>query len=101
MSIKKRVLKSKPECKVTFVLDKEACSDAETVTIVGDFNNWNRSETQLKKSKNGDFTVTMNLASGKDYQYRYLINDNKWINDWNADSYAPTEYDSENSVVSI
>ena len=91
----------KSGCKVTFVLDKEACSDAKTVTIVGDFNNWNRSETPLKKLKSGDFSVSINLATGKDYQYRYLIDNNKWINDWNADSYIATEYDSENSVVSL
>ena len=101
MSLKKRFLKSKPECKVTFTLDKEACFDAESVNLVGDFNDWDKEETILKKSKTGDYSVTLNLEVGKDYHFRYLIDGEKWVNDWEADYYAPTEFNSENSVVRL
>lgn len=101
MSIKKRILKSKPECKVTFNLNKEACYEADKVNIVGDFNNWNKTATELTKKKSGDFSITLNLEVGKDYHFRYLINGNKWVNDWEADYYAPTEFNSENSVVRL
>lgn len=101
MSIKKRVLKSKPECKVTFHLDKEACFEAKKVNIVGDFNNWDKNANELVKNKSGDFSISINLELGKDYHFRYLINDDKWVNDWAADYYAPTEYNCENSVVRL
>ncbi len=101
MSIKKKLLKSKPECKVTFHLDKEACFDAQKVTVVGDFNDWDKNATCLKKAKDGDFSVTINLETGKDYHFRYLIDGDKWVNDWSADYYAPTEFNSENSVVRL
>lgn len=101
MSLKKRFLKSKPECKVTFTLNEQACFDAETVTLVGDFNEWDREELILKRGKTGDYQITINLEIGKDYQFRYLINGTKWVNDWEADYYAPTEFNSENSVVRL
>lgn len=101
MSIKKRLLKSKPECKVTFQLEKDACYNAENVNIVGDFNDWDKTATSLKKNKSGDFSVSINLEVGKDYHFRYLIDGDKWVNDWSADYYAPTEFNSENSVVRL
>ncbi len=101
MSIEKKVLKSKPECKVKFSLDKEACFDAKKVTLVGDFNNWDEEATALKKNKDGVFNVSINLGIGKDYQYRYLVDGEKWVNDWEADYYAPTEFNNENSVISL
>ncbi len=101
MSIKKRLLKSKPECKVTFSLDKDACYNAESVSIVGDFNDWDKVATCLTKNKAGDFSVTVNLAVGKDYHFRYLVDGETWVNDWAADYYAPTEFNSENSVIRL
>lgn len=101
MSLNKKFLKSKPECKVTFTLDEEACFEAKTITLVGDFNDWNKEDTVLKRNKVGNYTVTLNLEIGKDYQYRYLIDGKKWVNDWEADYYAPTEFNNENSVVRL
>jgi hypothetical protein len=40
------------------------------------------------------------LESGKEYQFRYLINGETWENDFEADAYAPTPFGVENSVVS-
>ena len=53
MGIKKQYLKSKPECKVTFTLPKEAVGGAKKVTLVGEFNDWSETNTPLKKMKNG------------------------------------------------
>jgi hypothetical protein len=55
VGIKKQYLKSDGSCKVTLSLPKEAAPDAQVVAIVGDFNNWNLTETQMKKLKSGDF----------------------------------------------
>ena len=49
MAFKKQYLKSKPVCKVTFKLTKEEAKAADSVSIVGDFNNWDKSSTVMAK----------------------------------------------------
>ena len=102
MSLKKQYLKSKPECKVTFTLPKEAVKNAKKVTLVGEFNNWSKSKTPLKKMTNGSVSVSLNLKTGKEYQYRYLIDGKTWENDWAADKYVASSIPNvENSVVFV
>ncbi len=102
MSLKKQYLKTRPVCKVTFRLGKEAAENAENVHLVGDFNEWNTWITPMKKLKNGSFTVTLNLDVNREYQFRYLINQKLWENDWEADNYVPSGVSgSENSVVVV
>ncbi|MEZ4950121.1 MAG: helix-hairpin-helix domain-containing protein [Saprospiraceae bacterium] len=88
--IKKDFAKTGKVCKTTFNLPKEAVVDAKNVVIVGEFNNWNLdAPTQMKKKKDGSFETTINLESGRGYEFRYLIDNVKWENDWNADDYVP------------
>jgi len=96
--IKKQFLKSKPVCKATFTFPVEAAPEAETVEILGDFNNW-KEGVKMKKQKNGIFKAIVNLETGKEYQFRYLIDGETWENDWEADKYVTTPYGTENSVV--
>ncbi len=99
--IKKQYLKTRPECKVTFRLPKEAAQDAKFVSIVGDFNNWSITETPLKRLKSGDFKTTVTLPCDREYRFRYLIDADRWENDWEADKYVPNSYGSDDSVVAI
>jgi 1,4-alpha-glucan branching enzyme len=100
MSIKKRFLKSRPECKVTFRLSGEQAEEAETVHVVGDFNDWETTATPMKKLKSGDFTVTLDLDVDQEYEFRYLIDQAAWQNDQTADRYVPTPFPSiKNSVL--
>ncbi len=99
--IQKQYLKSKPVCKVTFKLPKAAALGARVVSIVGDFNNWSISENKMEKLKNGDFKLTLSLSCNREYQFRYLIDANRWENDWFADKYIPNEHGSDDSVVII
>ena len=71
--IKKQFLKTKPEANVTFNLPKEAASGAAKVALVGDFNDWDTTATEMKKLKTGAFKATIKLETGKEYQFRYLI----------------------------
>lgn len=102
MSLKKQYLKTKSICKVTFRLSPEEVPDATHVHIVGEFNNWSTRQTPMKKLKGGAFTLTLDLETGRDYQFRYLLDGQTWINDPAADSYAPSGFSgSDNAVVSI
>lgn len=103
MSLKKQYLKSKPVCKVTFSMDKEAVAGAGKVDLLGEFNNWNTAEpVSMKKLKNGTFKVTIDLPSETEFQYKYLLDGEKWINDDSADKYINSGLGAEeNSVVSL
>ncbi len=101
IGIEKQYIKSRPACKVTFRLPKEAAPEAQSVTIVGEFNNWDTTETPMKKLKNGDFTVTLELPHNREYKFRYLIDGNHWENDWCADKYIPNAYGCDDSVVVV
>lgn len=100
--IKKQFLKSKPVCKVTFTMPAEAATDAQKVELVGDFSEWTQAPIEMKKLKNGTFKTTIDLETGKDYEFRYLIDGKKWENAWEADGYVPNKLTyEENSVVSL
>jgi len=102
MSLKKRFLKGRPVCKVTFNIPQEAVDEAQTVHVFGEFNNWDVYATPMKRLKDGSFTVTVDLDQGAEYQFRYLIDETIWENDWNADKYVPSHYGNcENSVVVV
>ncbi len=103
MSIKKQYLKSKPVCKVTFRVNKEEAQSAETVRVVGEFNDWSKDAEPMNKLKSGDFTQTLDLETGKEYQFKYLLNDVVWSNETESDKLVPNgivEGDF-NSVVEI
>ncbi len=100
VGIKKEFLKTKNACRVTFRLPKIAAPDAKSVCVVGDFNNWDIHANPMKKLEDEDYAVTLDLEPGREYQFRYLIDESKWENDWNADKYVKSPYgDSDNSVV--
>jgi 1,4-alpha-glucan branching enzyme len=102
MSIKKQFSKSKPVCKVTFKLSKSQVQNAEKVNIVGDFNNWNESSDELKPLKDGSFSQSLDLESGREYQFRYLLDGTTWMNDESADRYVINGLgDSDNAVITL
>ncbi|MBK6963734.1 MAG: isoamylase early set domain-containing protein [Bacteroidales bacterium] len=102
MSVKKQFSKSKPVCKVTFKLSKSQVLNAGKVNIVGDFNNWNESSDELKPLKDGSFSHSIDLDSGREYQFRYLLDGTNWMNDENADRYVASGLgNSDNAVITL
>ncbi|MBU2510162.1 isoamylase early set domain-containing protein [bacterium] len=102
MSIKKQYLKSKPVCKVTFRIDREQAPEAKTVCLLGEFNHWNPKKNPMKKLKDGSFKLVLDLETGHQYQFRYLVNSSIWENDNAADKYVLNPFgDAENGVVIV
>lgn len=102
MSISKKYLKSKPVSRVTFMLPNEIAAGARKASLVGDFNGWNPQATSMRKLKSGEFKVTLDLEIGREYQYRYLLDDRHWTNDNAADRYVPAGIaDVDNGVVIV
>ncbi len=99
--IKKQFLKTKPVCKATFTIPTELVPEAETVAIVGEFNDWDlENGITMKKQKNGIFKAVVELESGKEYQFRYLVNGENWMNDEEADNYVASPFGTQNCVIS-
>ena len=94
--LKKKFLKTKPTCEVTFQLPEKI--QAKEASVAGDFNNWDPAANPLKKRK-GVWQTTLKLEQGREYQYRYVVNGAEWLNDFDADRYVPNNVDGENSVV--
>ena len=78
-----------------------ADSYAESVHLVGDFNDWSNTSLPLEccRSNAANWELTLELAAGKSYQYRYLVNGNTWVNDSKADEYNYNPFGGTNSVV--
>lgn len=98
MAIKKQFLKSKPVCKVTFSVPAK---EADKVSVVGSFNEWNTEATSLKKLKNGTFKGTIDLPTESSYEFRYVV-DGNYINDEQADAYAWNDFAAaENGILNL
>ncbi len=99
--LEKNYLKTRPVCKVTFTLPLEAAPEANHVQLLADFNDWGRElpAIEMKKTKHG-FRTTVELEPGRRYEFRYLIDNIHWENDWHADGYVPSPYQGiDNSVL--
>jgi 1,4-alpha-glucan branching enzyme len=98
MAIKKQFLKSKPVCKVTFIV---AAKEASNIAVVGSFNDWNTESTPLKKLKNGSFKGTVDLQANTSHEFKYFI-DGTYVNETEADGYAWSDFaGAENSVLTL
>ena len=101
MSLKKQYIKTKPVCKVTFVVAKEISESAKKINLTGDFNNWDIESIAMKKNKNGEFATSVELEKGKEYQFKYVIDGKEWLNENEADKFVNNEFQSNNSVVIV
>lgn len=71
---------AKTSVKTLFACKSE---DALTVFLAGDFNDWNRDATALKKGKDGRWIVNLDLPPGR-YEFKFII-DGEWCCDPGCD----------------
>ncbi|TRX57567.1 glycoside hydrolase [Fulvivirga sp. M361] len=99
MAIKKQFFKTKPTAKVTLSIPKTAVKGAKKVELFGDFTGWS-SGIKMTKQKDGSFKASVDLDPSGEYQFRYLIDNKRWENDWKADKYVSNGVSlEENSVI--
>ncbi len=97
---KKKLIMTK---EIVFTLPAEAVAEATEGLLLGDFNNWNPEEgITLKKQKDGSLKAVVQLEAGKTYQYRYLLNDGRWENDYYAQNYVPVSgFHIDNCLITV
>jgi Carbohydrate-binding module 48 (Isoamylase N-terminal domain) len=84
---------------VTFELP--AAAAAASVSVCGDFNDWSPTSHQLTRTDNGSFQATLELPAGRRWRFRYLLDGQRWENDWAADDYLPNGHGGDDSVVDL
>ena len=45
--------------------------------------------------------MTVGLDAGRAYRFRYLLDGQRWENDWAADAYQPNDFGGDDSVVDL
>jgi 1,4-alpha-glucan branching enzyme len=96
---RKTYSKKGSKCRVTFELP--AGGDTQNVSLCGDFNGWDPGVQPMKRRKDGRFSTTLSLTSSQDYRFKYLLDGHRWENDWNADSYVPNCFGTEDSLIRV
>jgi 1,4-alpha-glucan branching enzyme len=97
--LKKTKSKNGKTCRVTFSVPAEV--QAHEVVLCGEFNDWSETSHPLTRRKDGRFSTTLTLDTGRDYRFRYLLDGERWENDWEADAYLPNDFGSEDSVARL
>ena len=97
--LKKNYSKTGESCRVTFKLPADV--NAETAHLCGEFNEWSPTKHPMKRLKDGSFSLTVSLDPGQAYRFRYLLDNERWENDWDADAYVANQYGTEDSLITI
>jgi 1,4-alpha-glucan branching enzyme len=71
-----------------------------SMAVVGDFNDWNTAATPMHLD-DGVFSATVHLRTGRRYRFKYLVDGERWENDWAADDYEPNFTGGDDSVVDL
>lgn len=98
--IEKKMSPKGKSVRVVFELPAEVAH--ESVTVVGDFNDWNEEKDVMKfDAKTGVWSKTISLKPGNTYQFRYLVDGQDWRNDEQADGYVPNPFWGQNSLLNV
>ena len=75
--------------------------DAKRVTLVGDFNNWDRTTTRLTPAgTTGVWTATVPLSAGR-YQYAFIVDGTRWTADPTASITVKDDFGATTSLVTV
>ena len=74
---------------------------AKTVTVAGDFNDWDAEATQLRDTDgDGIWTGLIALRPGM-HKYMFVVNGEKWVTDPEAERYVDDGFGNRNAVIAI
>ena len=98
--ISKAYSKTGKNCRVTFRVPAREL-EAESVSVLGDFNEWNPETHPLQLRKNGTFSATVSLDGGRDYRFRYLVDGERWANEDDVEYLVPNGFGSADGVLGL
>ena len=90
---------AKGKARVTFTVDPRA--GAQAAAVCGEWNEWSADADVMHRDAQGGFSLTVDLSAGRAYRFRYLLDGQRWDNDWAADAYVRNEFGGDDSVVDL
>ena len=93
--IKKKFFKTRDEADVTFEFARD---DISKVQLVAEFNQWQPLPMSFNK-KDKVFRTKIRLPKDAAFSYKYLLDEQEWENDYQADNYIPNAFGGDDSVV--
>jgi 1,4-alpha-glucan branching enzyme len=84
---------------VTFTIDRGV--GAQTAAVCGEWNGWSADADVMRRDAEGGFSATVDLEAGRAYRFRYLLDGERWDNDWAADAYLPNGFGGDDSVADL
>jgi hypothetical protein len=84
---------------VTFTLDPKV--GARVAVVCGEWNGWAPDIHVMERDERGGFALTIALEPGRRYRFRYLLDHERWENDWAADAYEPNAFGQDDSIVDL
>lgn len=90
---------AKGKARVTFTIDPGV--GAEAAAVCGEWNEWSADAGVMRRDAEGGFSVTVDLDAGRAYRFRYLLDGQRWDNDWAADAYVANDFGGDDSVVDL
>jgi hypothetical protein len=75
--------------------------NAESVAVAGDFNHWNVSHHLLRKDDSGLWVTEIPAPSAGKYQYKFIVNGHRWIEDPSNGVKTPDSFGGLNSLIVI
>lgn len=94
---RKTYSKTGAKCRVTFEVPAEVA--ASHAVLLADFTDWQ--PVSLTRRKDGRFSTTVSLESGRAYEYRFLLDGERWYDDPTADDFVPNTFGTQNAVVRL
>lgn len=82
--------------RVTFSYDGPV---GRSVSVVGDFCEWQPDRCQMKRDKSGVWKATIMLTPGR-YEYRFVV-DGQWVDDPNCVERTNNEFGGDNCVLYV
>ena len=90
---------AKGKARVTFTVEPQA--GAQTAAVCGEWNDWSADADVMHRDAEGGFSLTVDLDPGRAYRFRYLLDGDRWDNDWAADAYVRNDFAGDDSVVDL
>ncbi|NTU81024.1 MAG: glycoside hydrolase family 13 [Chloroflexales bacterium] len=95
--VMREIVPAQPD-KVRVTFSVPASLWADTISLAGDFNEWDPERTPLRKNEEA-WSVSLLLERGHTYAYSYLVDHSEWMPDSNADGYTVGDDGSSRSLI--
>jgi 1,4-alpha-glucan branching enzyme len=94
---KKSFPQAEGPAQVSFELTADV--QGQSICVLGTFNDWQSCHV-MRRRDDGVWQCEVELQPGQ-YEYRFLVDGERWINDPQADGYTPNPYGEHNCIIMI